>query len=50
LSVEYYLDILKQGKEMNIQDAVFRSNEHFKIANLRNHLPFWEHVILRPPS
>ena len=32
---------------MNIQDAVFRSTEHFKIANLQNHLPFWEHVILK---
>ena len=32
---------------MNLQNAVFRNCEHFTTANLKNHLPFWEHVILK---
>jgi len=32
---------------MSLEDAIFRNCDHFIPANLKNHLPFWEHEILK---
>ena len=32
---------------MSLEDAIFRNCDHFVPANLKNHLPFWEHEILK---
>ena len=32
---------------MTLEDAIFRNCENFTTAYLKNHLPFWEHVILK---
>ena len=45
--MEYLRDILKNATEMSLEDAIFRNNEYFVLANLQNHLPFWENEILR---
>ena len=47
LSTDYYKNLLKQSISVNIEDAIFRNEKAFCIANLRNHLPFWEHEILK---
>ena len=45
-SNEYLQDILKNRKTVSLEDAVFRNCDFFIPANLKNHLPFWEHEIL----
>ena len=30
-----------------MEDAIFRNNDAFTPANLKEHLPFWEHEILK---
>ena len=32
---------------MSVEDAIFRNTDYFTTANLQNHLPFWEHEILK---
>ena len=45
LSVSFYKDLLKHSASVNIEDAIFRNEKAFCIANLKNHLPFWEHEV-----
>ena len=47
LSTEYYKNLLKNSVSDNLEDAVFRDEKVFCIANLKNHLPFWEHEVLK---
>ena len=47
LSNQYLKDILKNSSTVSIEDAIFRKNEFFIPANLKNHLPFWEEEILK---
>jgi len=47
LSTEYYKNLLKNSVSVNLEDAVFRDEKVFCIANLKNHLPFWEHEVLK---
>ena len=47
LSTEYIKDMLREEKTMSLEDAIFRNCDHFIPANLGNHLPFWEHEILK---
>jgi len=47
LSSEYLKDILRERRIMSLEDAIFRNCDHFIPANLKNHLPFWEHNILK---
>ena len=47
LTTENLQHILKEGKTMTTDDAIFRNCEFFRPANLKNHLPFWEYVILK---
>ena len=46
-SIEYYKTLLRDSVSVKIEDAVFRSEKAFCIANLKNHLPFWEHEVLK---
>ena len=41
------MNILSQEKTMALEDAIFRNCDSFIPTNLKNHLPFWEHVILK---
>ena len=47
MSNEHFKDILKKGKIVSIEDAIFRNTNYFIPANLQNHLHFWEHEILK---
>ena len=47
LDTENFKDVLRNAKETSMEDAIFRNNESFTPANLRNYLPFWEHEILK---
>ena len=38
LSTDYYKDLLKKSVSLNIEDAIFRNEKAFCIANLKNHL------------
>ena len=46
-SSQYYKDILKLKKLVNLEDAIFRKESLFQPANLQNHLKFWEEEILK---
>ena len=47
LSVEYYKGLLRNSASVNIEDAVFRNEKAFCVANLKKHLPFWEQEVLK---
>jgi len=47
VSTEYFKWILKEKKNLSVDDAVFRPESSFKPANLLNCLPFWENEILK---
>ena len=47
LSANFYKALLKNSVSVNIEDAIFRNEKAFCIANLKNHLPFWEHEVLK---
>jgi len=47
LDMQFIRDILKNKTEMSVEDAIFRNTDYFTKANLQNHLPFWEHEILK---
>ena len=47
---QYYKDILKLKKLVNLEDAIFRKESLFQPANLQNHLKFWEEEILKDHS
>ena len=47
LSMKYNKTLLRDSVSVKIEDAVFRSEKAFCIANLKNHLPFWEHEVLK---
>ena len=47
LSANFYKASLKSSVSVNIEDAIFRNEKAFCIANLKNHLPFWEHEVLK---
>ena len=41
-----YKILLKDRKQVTIEDAVFRKEDYFIPANLQNNLSFWEHKVL----
>ena len=45
-TVEYYKNILKNRVNVTLEDAIFRDENLFSPANLRQNLEFWEHEIL----
>ena len=45
--IQYYKDILRLKKPVNLEDAIFRKESLFQPANLQNHLKFWEKEILK---
>ena len=45
--MDHYKALLRDSVFVNIEDAVFRNEKAFCIANLKNHLPFWEHEVLK---
>ena len=47
LSVDNYKSILLQGKQVSMEEAIFRSEKAFKPSNLKEHYAFWEEVILK---
>ena len=47
LEMQFLRDVLKRKEEMSIEDAIFRNTDCFIPANLQNHLPFWEHEMLK---
>jgi len=47
LDIDFYKSILKDKAPVTLGDAIFRREENFVPANLKNHVQFWEQEILR---
>jgi len=45
--MEHIKEILAQGLEVSLEDAIFRNCDSFQPANLKNNIPFWEEEILK---
>ena len=45
--MEHIKEILAQGLEVSLEDAIFQNCDSFQPANLRNNIPFWEEEILK---
>jgi len=45
--MEHIKEILAQGLEVSLEDAIFRNCDSFQPANLRNNIPFWREEILK---
>jgi len=47
LQPQFYKNILQNNKRVSLEDAIFRKEEFFIPANLKNFYEFWELEVLK---